>query len=662
MGIPRLKGHLLRYEEAVWLGQSAAPQTQGNTRNVTSVVIDGPALVYHVYYCIMATMEQHLNPFSAQPSSNEVSVGVMKMLLHLRSIGVNVEKIYFDGALPAFKRKTRIERMGKLASKLQQACLAKEHGFKGGTVRRGQARLDTEIFFSRRLMNPKFYTLPDNPLMVATVAEDLKYRWDWESIKPYYSSDSLGENSGPVGFLWANITEVVLGEADVFCAEIARERGSAVLTGDSDLVVHDLGPNGSVVFLDSIEKYDIVDTNDGLPSFGVRATETRPANIAHNLGVKSLLRVGYELKQNPYLKWSKVAELCKAADEKQEMTSSYDEFLNEYNARPYWMPESDGNGFPLLDSKVSELVAQYHLPSFNADGDELYYYLPVMVEKHGRRCAWAEGGDIRAIAYSIYNLSFSKGERRAAVLEYARRGQRIVPTPVSLLSEEALASPVEELLVQLQSAQFPVRGANVYYWVLFALLRIYAGLEHSQLPKPRAMANFFKVGHAGEMLQWDDIHLRAQILCTLYSLRMLKQFLQVSLLKGGPEVQRLGKPLLEILSSLPTLSTLSDAGINSSSAKEEDKKHVAHVINTIFERLGNGKQVLIPETEQGDQPTPKEMGNPIHIMNSMQSHAPNNKKRKRAKRTTIPPSTAHRRPEHNKNIYEILQSACDAQP
>lgn len=90
MGIPRLKGHLLRYEEAVWLGQSAAPQTQGNTRNVTSVVIDGPALVYHVYYCIMATMEQHLNPFSAQPSSNEVSVGVMKMLLHLRSIGVNV--------------------------------------------------------------------------------------------------------------------------------------------------------------------------------------------------------------------------------------------------------------------------------------------------------------------------------------------------------------------------------------------------------------------------------------------------------------------------------------------------------------------------------------------------------------------------------------------
>ncbi|KAK2865100.1 hypothetical protein FQN49_003915 [Arthroderma sp. PD_2] len=650
MGIPRLKGHLLRYAETVWLGDST-PYNGENTRTITSVVIDGPALVYHVYYCIMATMEQHLNPFTAQPSSDEVSSGVMKTLLHLRNIGVTIEKIYFDGALPGSKRETRIERMRKLASKLEQACLAKERGFKSGTSQRSRAKLDTEIFFTRRSMNPKFYGLPDNPLMVATVVEDLKYRWDWQSIG-LHNYGSIEGGSDLAGRPWADITEVVLGEADTFCAETARERGSAVLTGDSDLLVHDLGPNGSVVFLDSIERYEILDSKDELPSMGLRATEMCPSKIAKQLGVTSLQRVGYELKQDPYTKLSRVIELSKYDDKKWETSPSYIEFLSEYTSRGYRMPEEDTNGFPLLDSKVSELVAQYYLPEFNSDGDELYFYLPVMPEKHGRRCGWAEGSDIRAIAYSIINLSCPAGRRRSTVLEHTRRGQRIAPTSIPLLGEATLAPLVEDLLMQLQSSLSATKETNIYCWIFFALLRIYSDMEYSTIPKPGAMSNFFKVGYAGDMLKWDDIHLRAQISCILYSLRMLKQLSQVSLLSGGPRVQGLGRQLLDVLSELPPLRTLSDVGIGFSDASEAHNKDVSHIINLMFERLGRGQ----PSIREGDDnpPLQQRKDKPVIPTDGAQQHQISDRKRKREKKRLNSSPAGRRRPAH-KNMYEILQ-------
>ncbi|KAF3480997.1 uncharacterized protein GIQ15_06344 [Arthroderma uncinatum] len=622
MGIPRLKGHLLRYEETVWLGDST-PNNGENTRKITSVVIDGPALVYHAYYSVLATMEQHLNPFSAQPSSDEVSTGVMKILLHLRNIGVTVEKIYFDGALPESKRETRIERMRKLASKLELACLAKERGFKSGTAQRSRARPDTEIFFSRRSMNPKFYDLPDNPLMVATVVEDLKYRWDWESIR-LYNHGSIEGVSNLTERPWADITEVVLGEADIYCAETARERGSAVLTGDSDLLVHDLGPRGSVIFLDSIERYEVSGTKNGLLPLGLRATEMCPCKIAKQLGVKSLQRVGYELKRDPYMKLSMITELAKSDDEKKETSSSYIAFLNEYTSCAYRASEEDSKEFPLLDSKVSELVAQYYHPGFSPDGDVLYSYLPVMIEKHGRRCAWAEATDIRTIAYSIFNLSFLEGKRRVTVREHSRRGERIASTSVSLLSEEDLAPLAEDLLEQLNSLLSSVKDQ-----------------ELSSIPKHRAMKNFFKVGYAGEMLKWDDIHLRAQILCTLYSLRMLKQFLQVSSLSGGARVQRLRKQLLDVLSELPPLRILSDAGIGFSGTIESHDKDISHIINVMFERLGGDQH-----QEKNDRVQPEDDGQP---------YLSNNKKRKREKKGLNLPPAARQRPIPSRNMYDILQ-------
>lgn len=79
MGIQRLKKRLSTFGEEVVLGSG-----------VTKVVIDGPALVYHVYHCLLAWRNLNCNPLDAQPSNEDVSIGFMRFLLELRHQGVEV--------------------------------------------------------------------------------------------------------------------------------------------------------------------------------------------------------------------------------------------------------------------------------------------------------------------------------------------------------------------------------------------------------------------------------------------------------------------------------------------------------------------------------------------------------------------------------------------
>ncbi|MBE7179732.1 MAG: hypothetical protein INR71_00735 [Terriglobus roseus] len=48
---------------------------------------------------------------------------------------------------------------------------------------------------------------------------------------------------------YRDVVRVVPGEADPYCAEDVRLHGGFVVTGDSDLLVYDLGQVGGVVFL-----------------------------------------------------------------------------------------------------------------------------------------------------------------------------------------------------------------------------------------------------------------------------------------------------------------------------------------------------------------------------------------------------------------------------
>lgn len=85
MGIPHLTRHLLPYSEDVLL----TGIIQGND-TVQLVVIDGPGLVYHVFQRLLSKSDTRLEALDAQPTCNEVSLGVMVYLLQLKLLGVNV--------------------------------------------------------------------------------------------------------------------------------------------------------------------------------------------------------------------------------------------------------------------------------------------------------------------------------------------------------------------------------------------------------------------------------------------------------------------------------------------------------------------------------------------------------------------------------------------
>jgi len=86
MGIPHLTRHLLPFSEPVHLGDNSI----SGIKCIKSVVIDGPSLVYHVYFRLLSWTDTHLNALDAQPTCEEVSIGVMIYLLQLRNLNIQM--------------------------------------------------------------------------------------------------------------------------------------------------------------------------------------------------------------------------------------------------------------------------------------------------------------------------------------------------------------------------------------------------------------------------------------------------------------------------------------------------------------------------------------------------------------------------------------------
>lgn len=97
MGIPRLTRHLRPFSDAVLL-EGRLQKRQDGVGHVQSVVIDGPSLVYHVFWRLLSWSDSRIGFPDAQPTCNEVSCGVMIYLLLLTTTGV---KMYLIPTLQA---------------------------------------------------------------------------------------------------------------------------------------------------------------------------------------------------------------------------------------------------------------------------------------------------------------------------------------------------------------------------------------------------------------------------------------------------------------------------------------------------------------------------------------------------------------------------------
>ncbi|TPR12124.1 Glycosyl hydrolases 28 family protein [Aspergillus niger] len=250
-------------------------------------------------------------------------------------------------------------------------------------------------------------TCDENPFIVPAVFEDLKHRWCKKNINsvvknvPDLSTASLSD------FPWGDAVVMVPGEADTYCAHVARLTGCAILTNDSDLLLHDLGKRGSVVLLDSIEPWTYDASQHGHPL--IRALRLCPDQVARRLGLTSLLPLAYELKIHPDTGLKQLIQQAKDTDDSTEHKPGYCQFAEEYQSSPSLDQETLYESYPQhLDPRISELFSLRG--RIRDSSGQLCMYLVVLNEDPARQCAWAQGKLYRSMGYSALNLSFSDDE------------------------------------------------------------------------------------------------------------------------------------------------------------------------------------------------------------------------------------------------------------
>ncbi|KAJ5736623.1 uncharacterized protein N7483_001748 [Penicillium malachiteum] len=538
MGIPSLTKHLFPYGETVVLGDSSSQEDGPPT--VRSVVIDGPSLVYHVNYRLLASTRISNGTLDPQPTCDEVSRGFASCLLQLVQRGVQIQRICFDGALPVAKRETRLGRIERSRQRLEIS--RRQPLVAPSSEQRQRSPMRPAQFWSTRNLPSCFRNLPENPFMVSAVFEDLKRRWTKPQLATELEQEVDSLELGAGEYPWADITVMVAGEADPECARVANLTGAAVLTNDSDLVVHDLGSHGAVVMLNSLHLIEGAVDKD---KSEIRGLQLFPKKICERIGIPNIQRFAYELEQDPQLGLSDLIRRAKKSFET-EGNNDYDRFLNEYRTRTEEELKSQDRFRNLvLDPRVSELVWQYELPGIYFS-DQPHIYLGILHEDPSRRCAWERGRVFRTTAYSLLNLSYPTERQSPSVYEFVRRGRRIVAGEVFLY--EPLQSPKALKLIgaRLKLASLVLGNPSQhYFWVMFALAEIFQEDHDSPMfPGFTGLKQFLESGRMGEMGDWVDIHFLASIHAVLYSLRILKQVL--------PMIdEKIWKEHLSLLDELP---------------------------------------------------------------------------------------------------------------
>lgn len=410
-----------------------------------------------------------------------------------------------------------------------------------------------KVLVNRHGFSSKNLSVPENTFMVSAVYEDLKLRWSKRNIRSAIGGELCSILEDFNDFPWADIVVMVPGEADVECARVARLTGSAILTNDSDLLVYDLGPEGSVVILDSL---DLIRSDVRRPRDAeIKALRLHPRLLSDRLGVANLTRFAFELTQSPQSSLAELVLRSKNRSAEAEEDRFYREFLEEYQAI---RPAANGTrcgpqSAHILDARICELMEQYE-PGPSRKGATLLMYLPILCEDHARRCAWEDGRRVRNLAYSILNLSRPPSARFEAVEEVIRRGRRLVSVRGSFMEEFDIASELSSIHESISSvkARTPCDTNTLSFWHVVALIRMY---EHDgdgeRSPTPSQIGSLLRTGCMGSHVTWADIHLTARIQSSLYSLRILKQILNCA-----KDIDDPSKKVLRILDDLPSLGVM----------------------------------------------------------------------------------------------------------
>ena len=441
------------------------------------------------------------------------------------------EGIYFDGALPTAKQDVRRLRLEKSRIRLENFCKLCPTSL--SRLRKNVATGPPHhlSFLTTSIpLNSRHIALPEPPFMVPAVVEDLQ--------------DQLQDPT------LATVASVVNGEADKFCAAHARRTGATVLSNDSDLLVFDLGEQGSILSLDSLT----IDAGEHSHESKISGSVINPVQIATKLHLSSLSRLAFERSRDQYLSFNNVVSRA-AMQLKPKDRSMFENFMKEYST------EDDAGDFPepqvVLDTRVSELYYQLQQPIL----DRFEVYLSILIENHARASSWSFGVELRTVAYSLLNLSCGKPRTRQAIIdEYMRSGGRIAPksrqfyTDLAKLSE-AMDQVIQDLRIlrsKFESLKLNRRLEPPRIWRLHGFYQVCKTLisTHKPLPDEKWIAEFLSDGYVGDCVTMDAVHVEANINAALYSFRVLKQCVAVTVAKNPREISNEA-----VMSCLATLHT-----------------------------------------------------------------------------------------------------------
>ena len=469
------------------------------------LIIDGPGLAYHVYYKALARRIHCRNALDAIPSYEEVTAIAIEWLETIQKYTFKLDAIYFDGALPHYKRQERVERLGSYLSQLSSFRNLYPSHVELTTHDRSIRPSHSASLFSISPVPTKLSALPALPFLVPAVIE------------------ALCQSS------FRDITYVVPGEADTFCANHVRRHGGTVLTSDSDLLIHNLGANGCVIFFKDLEG---VATGDVLRLTGTRYDVTV---ISHRLNLKTLIPLAFAVQRDHHRGFNNCLLEAKLIQDSEDV--EYKQFSARYLDDTVTLPSAASETPPAarvtLDPRVSEWLHQpHHLPREVAQipqSQQQDFYLPFLIEDPTRISSWTPSLPIRQLAYSAMRPSSSSFQYLTA--EHFRRGPRIAQTCIEHLPAATVNAAADTWREELENLDLVRLGGEHGWGVAWRVIGVYQVCRYlagdGKAVPGRYVMEALICGDLVRM-EWEFVHWSAMVQGVVYSWRVLGQLLALA--------------------------------------------------------------------------------------------------------------------------------------
>jgi hypothetical protein len=421
---------------------------------------------------------------------------------------------------------------------------------------------------------------------------------------------------------FAQVTQMVPGEADEWCASKARDNPrSIIFTSDTDLLLYDYPAELLVNFLRD---------GDILPEGALKVYS--PTRICEQLKLRSLVQLAYAIQTD---RWKSLTEISREARNHASPTSMYADFNRRYILQaqtPSYLQQNSRLDAALqgLDARISEFVLQTLSPTDDAPL-ALPVFLPLFMEDPFQASAWKQGQDLRVLAYSLL------APRRVVILEHVRKAQGIFVQELDVRSPGQTTTRATELADLLLTSPVDRELAGTRYWTLVAVQLALNSL------KPPHVSLLTRVVTGDFDNTWSFIHLLACIQATLYSLRILKQCVSIWLTLHVREdteddsvtLYQTIYTLHKALASLPTIAELFTVPGQAAKSQPQDAS-IPILLKSIYTAAGVDNEELFQEAKSKRQ-------------------RKRDKRERKAKKVQIESEQGDADPANN-NVFAILNS------